>query len=342
MQEEQVIYSIETEYFTQCLPLLDKYFGITAGYFNDELQQARCLIPHKEGNTITYSVKENCNLSLLFQHIDYNKLTAQINAIPITPLLEEVLILVAYCIRERQINDNDLNDLIQFHMWDTYQSEWAQLVLFMEKMETRFAQMGPDTEQTSITIQTDSGMAEKVSIPNSNNWLFRLIKKELTSYFPEVQNVDDARKDILNHKPTAGRKKTTPSIPPLHTASIECFMRKTSFPASPICRTNYANSSTTTPARRNAIPTTRVGAGISTPRYFEPIFPPTKNELPPTKPQDSDRYIYGDSSSHRTSTPRYWTDQTPHPCSSKEPLKRFLFYFPPSCSQHKKQSLGHH
>lgn len=167
MQEEQVIYSIETEYFTQCLPLLDKYFGITAGYFNDELQQARCLIPHKEGNTTTYSVKENCNLSLLFQHIDYNKLTAQINAIPITPLLEEVLILVAYCIRERQINDNDLNDLIQFHMWDTYQSEWAQLVLFMEKMETRFTQMGPDTEQTSITIQTDSGMAEKSQSPTA-------------------------------------------------------------------------------------------------------------------------------------------------------------------------------
>ncbi|OUQ53108.1 hypothetical protein B5E60_08785 [Alistipes sp. An116] len=207
MQEEQVIYSIETEYFTQCLPLLEKYFGITAGYFNDELQQARCLIPHKEGNSITYSVKENCNLSLWFRHLDYDKLTAQIKAIPVTPLLEEVLILVAYCIRERQINDNDLNDLIQFHMWDTYQSEWAQLVLFMEKMESRFAQMNPDTEQTAITIQTDSGMTEKVSIPNSNNWLFRLIKKELSSYFPEVQTADDARKNILNRKPTAGRKK---------------------------------------------------------------------------------------------------------------------------------------
>lgn len=207
MQEEQVIYSIETEYFTQCLPLLDKYFGITAGYFNDELQQARCLIPHKEGNSITYSVKENCNLSLWFRHLDYDKLTAQIKAIPVTPLQEEVLILVAYCIRERQINDNDLNDLIQFHMWDTYQSEWAQLVLFMEKMETRFAQMNPDTEQTAITIQTDSGITEKISIPNSNNWLFRLIKKELSSYFPEVQTADDARKNILNRKPTAGRKK---------------------------------------------------------------------------------------------------------------------------------------
>ena len=207
MQEEQVIYSIETEYFTQCLPLLEKYFGITAGYFNDELQQARCLIPHKEGNSITYSIKENCNLSLWFRHLDYDKLTAQIKAIPVTPLLEEVLILVAYCIRERQINDNDLNDLIQFHMWDTYQSVWAQLVLFMEKMESRFAQMNPDTEQTAITIQTDSGMTEKISIPNSNNWLFRLIKKEPSSYFPEVQTADDARKNILNRKPTAGRKK---------------------------------------------------------------------------------------------------------------------------------------
>lgn len=34
MQEEQTFYPVTTEYFTACLPLLEKYFGITAGYFN--------------------------------------------------------------------------------------------------------------------------------------------------------------------------------------------------------------------------------------------------------------------------------------------------------------------
>ena len=50
MQEEQTFYPVTTEYFTACLPLLEKYFGITAGYFNKELSNAKCLIPHREGN----------------------------------------------------------------------------------------------------------------------------------------------------------------------------------------------------------------------------------------------------------------------------------------------------
>lgn len=39
MQEEQTFYPVTTEYFTACLPLLEKYFGITAGYFNKELSR---------------------------------------------------------------------------------------------------------------------------------------------------------------------------------------------------------------------------------------------------------------------------------------------------------------
>ena len=61
MQEEQTFYPVTTEYFTACLPLLEKYFGITAGYFNKELSNAKCLIPHREGNIVKYSIKEDCN-----------------------------------------------------------------------------------------------------------------------------------------------------------------------------------------------------------------------------------------------------------------------------------------
>lgn len=77
-------------------------------------------------------------------------------------------------------------------------------VAFYGAMEARTFQ---GNEQTAITIRTNNGEAEKISIPNSDNWLFRLIKKELASYFPEVQTAEKARQDIQRRKPSAGRKK---------------------------------------------------------------------------------------------------------------------------------------
>ena len=73
--------------------------------------------------------------------------------------------LVAYCIREQQIDENEYNDLVQFHTWDIYQSEWAHLLLFMEQMEARTLK---SNKQTAITIRTNNGEAEQISIPNSN------------------------------------------------------------------------------------------------------------------------------------------------------------------------------
>lgn len=205
MQEEHTFYPVTTEYFTACLPLLEKYFGITAGYFNKELSDAKCLIPHREGNIVKYSIKEDCNLVLPFRHLECHDLLSLINSYgTITPIIEETLLLVAYCIRERQIDENEYNDLVQFYSWDIYQSEWAHLLLFMEQMEARTFQ---GNEQTAITIRTNNGEAEKISIPNSDNWLFRLIKKELAGYFPEVQTAEEARQDIQRRKPSAGREK---------------------------------------------------------------------------------------------------------------------------------------
>lgn len=167
MQEEHTFYPVTTEYFTACLPLLEKYFGITAGYFNKELSDAKCLIPHREGNIVKYSIKEDCNLVLPFRHLECHDLLSLINSYgTITPIIEETLLLVAYCIRERQIDENEYNDLVQFYSWDIYQSEWAHLLLFMEQMEARTFQ---GNEQTAITIRTNNGEAEKISIPNSDN-----------------------------------------------------------------------------------------------------------------------------------------------------------------------------
>ena len=268
MQEEQTFYPVTTEYFTACLPLLEKYFGITAGYFNKELSNAKCLIPHREDNIVKYSIKEDCNLVLPFRHLECHDLLSLINSYgTITPIIEEALLLVAYCIRERQIDENEYNDLIQFHTWDIYQSEWAHLLLFMEQMEARAFQ---GNEQTAITIRTNNGIKEKISIPNSDNWLFRLIKKELAGYFPEVQTAEKARQDIQWRKPSAGRKKDNA----IYSAVAECSMKKTQYPASPICRTNYAHLFTTLHGRWVAIPIIKGGMGPIIPIESVPILPP--------------------------------------------------------------------
>lgn len=57
-------------------------------------------------------------------------------------------------------------------------------IAFMEQMEARAFQ---GNEQTAITIRTNNGEAEKISIPNSDNWLFRLIKRNLQAIFPKYK-----------------------------------------------------------------------------------------------------------------------------------------------------------
>ena len=114
MQEEQTFYPVTTEYFTACLPYW-KIFRHHAGYFNKELSNAKCLIPHREGNIVKYSIKEDCNLVLPFRHLECHDLLSLINSYgTITPIIEEALLLVPTAFREQQIDENEYNDLVQF------------------------------------------------------------------------------------------------------------------------------------------------------------------------------------------------------------------------------------
>ena len=44
------------------------------------------------------------------------------------------------------------------------------------------------------------------TLPNTNNWLFRLVRKELADYFPDIQNAKDAQRELAERKPSAGAK----------------------------------------------------------------------------------------------------------------------------------------
>ena len=54
---------------------------------------------------------------------------------------------------------------------------------------------------------------EPQTIPNTNNWLFRLIRKELADYFPDIQTAEDARQELERRKPSAGAKPMNTRYP---------------------------------------------------------------------------------------------------------------------------------
>ena len=79
----------------------------------------------------------------------------------------------------------------------------------MEHMEQR-ASIPVKKEElspTSITFRADNGIIEKTTIPNTDNWLFRLIRKELADYFPDIQTAEDALLELNRRKPSAGAKR---------------------------------------------------------------------------------------------------------------------------------------
>ncbi len=64
-----------------------------------------------------------------------------------------------------------------------------------------------------VTLRTNSRKQEPQTIPNTNNWLFRLIRKELADYFPDIQTAKDARQELERRKPSAGSKPMNTRYP---------------------------------------------------------------------------------------------------------------------------------
>ena len=88
---------------------------------------------------------------------------------------------MAYIITDRKFNEEELSERGYWEDWNTYKGEWAKLMLFMEETEQRhrnlYERVGE--QEMPVTLRTNSRKQEPQTIPNTNNWLFRLIRKEL-------------------------------------------------------------------------------------------------------------------------------------------------------------------
>ena len=178
----------DTQSLREIAPLLENYFGITLGYFTNEIELST-------GKHAAKAIREDHEIYLPTNRFDYQvymELFGQTSLL--TDRLRETLLFVAYIIMDRKFNEEDLYEQGYWEDWNTYKGEWAKLMLFMEHMEQR-ASIPVKKEElspTSITFRADNGIIEKTTIPNTDNWLFRLIRKELADYFPDIQTAEDA------------------------------------------------------------------------------------------------------------------------------------------------------
>lgn len=193
----------DTRSLREIAPLLENYFGITLGYFENEIELST-------GKHAAKAIQEDHEIRLPTNRFDYDAYMELFGETPLlTDRLREALLFVAYIITDRKFNEEELSERGYWEDWNTYKGEWAKLMLFMEETEQRhrnlYERVGE--QEMPVTLRTNSRKQEPQTIPNTNNWLFRLIRKELADYFPDIQTAEDARQELERRKPSAGAKR---------------------------------------------------------------------------------------------------------------------------------------
>ncbi len=193
----------DTRSLREIAPLLENYFGITLGYFTNEIESSTRKHAAK-------AIQEDHEIRLPTNRFDYDAYMELFGETPLlTDRLREALLFVAYIITDRKFNEEDLYERGYWEDWNTYKGEWAKLMLFMEETEQRhrnlYERVGE--QEMPVTLRTDSRKQEPQTIPNTNNWLFRLIRKELADYFPDIRTAEEARQELDRRKPSAGAKR---------------------------------------------------------------------------------------------------------------------------------------
>ena len=193
----------DTQSLREIAPLLENYFGITLGYFATEIELST-------GIPAAKAIKEDHKISFPLNRFDYKDFAELFgDTLLLTERLREALLFVAYILMERKFDEEDLYERGHREDWDTYKGEWAKLMLFMEETEQRhrnlYERVGE--REMAVTLRTNSRKQEPLALPNTDNWLFRLIRKELADYFPDIQTAEEAREELERRRPSAGAKR---------------------------------------------------------------------------------------------------------------------------------------
>ena len=120
-----------TRSLREIAPLLENYFGITLGYFTNEIESST-------GISAAKAIQEEHEIRLPTNRFDYDAYMELFGETPLlTDRLREALLFVAYIITDRKFSEEELYERGYWEDWNTYKGEWAKLMLFMEETEQR-------------------------------------------------------------------------------------------------------------------------------------------------------------------------------------------------------------
>ena len=121
----------DTRSLREIAPLLENYFGITLGYFTNEIESST-------GISAAKAIQEDHEIRLPTNRFDYDAYMELFGETSLlTDRLREALLFVAYIITDRKFNEEELYERGYWEDWNTYKGEWAKLMLFMEETEQR-------------------------------------------------------------------------------------------------------------------------------------------------------------------------------------------------------------
>ena len=194
-----------TQYLREHAPYLEKYFGITLGYFNVELEKFRYF------GSASCAIQKDEDICFPLRNMDLNAYLRDVDGPMLPTPLGDVALLVAYIIMDRKYPEEiypEAFDSLDCEWDDIYQKDWSKLLVFIDEILQR-EDNAKKSHNTAITIRTNDGLQEPLEINNSGNWFFRLIKKEFAPYFM-IKTPEEARQDLLIQKPSVGAKKLNP------------------------------------------------------------------------------------------------------------------------------------
>jgi hypothetical protein len=210
-QTEFLQVNIPTSLLKQCEPYLNKYFGISYGYFEQEIRQLKTYMTCKAkvGESPTLLALETDEAIPFYYHFSGNefvKLFEMIKEEDDNDMdLISTLWLVAYVVMEQDDSwQYEIQDIVDSIEYDIIREDLLRLYIFKESYN-------PQTEEgQKIIIKHLTG---NITINNYNNWFTKnLLKDYLNKYLADITDIDQAKKELAKYKGSVGRKIKDPRL----------------------------------------------------------------------------------------------------------------------------------
>ncbi len=203
---EPNVFAPKASFLIKVEPLLNEYFGISYGYFEDEISTMKNYPEKVEiGESATLKALEQPDeqfiLSTSFDLDDYNSLFQNIEEEDdADQSIAKVLLLLAYIVMEKDFGHlgEDNPDVTDQWEYNIVREDLLRLYVFANthKPKTR--------EGKKISIKHSQG---DVPIDNYNNWFTeKLLKDYMATYLADVISVKQAEEELKTYKKRAGRK----------------------------------------------------------------------------------------------------------------------------------------